>query len=219
VEERRSWLPAGLESSRWEPDDRSSQRSDRRGKGRGEGPTAAADQPYDEGRPESKAGRWRREPDEAAEPIESKEPAEAEAEGSDSGDDAEGDRAKGRPRGRRGGRRPGAGRREEKAEDRREQRQEQRGRSDVDALGQDKHRQVVGQRYGLSRARQLLFYGICVAFLIAAFIGLRAAADQLDKAPAHDPDKAPWSRPSAPQGPLGGFEPRKPGQKGPTHFQ
>jgi hypothetical protein len=151
VEERRSWLPAGLESSRWEPDDRSSQRSDRRGKGRGEGPTAAADQPYDE--------------------------------------------------------------------DRREQRQEQRGRSDVDALGQDKHRQVVGQRYSLSRARQLLFYGIFVAFLIAAFIGLRAAADQLDKAPAHDPDKAPWSRPSAPQGPLGGFEPRKPGQKGPTHFQ
>jgi hypothetical protein len=86
-------------------------------------------------------------------------------------------------------------------------------------MGQDKHREVIGKQYGLSRGRQLLYYGIFVAFLVAAYFGLRAAADELDKAPARDPDKAPWSRPGAPQGPLGGFEPRKPGQKGATDFQ
>ena len=86
-------------------------------------------------------------------------------------------------------------------------------------MGQEKHRKVIGQRYGLSRGRQFLYYGIFVAFLVAAYIGLRAAADELDKAPAHDPDKAPWSKPGAPQGPLGGFEPQRPGQKGATDFQ
>jgi len=92
-------------------------------------------------------------------------------------------------------------------------------RSTVDAMGQDKHRQVIGQKFGLSRGRQFLYYGIFVAFLVAAYIGLRAATAQLDKAPAHDPDQAPWSQPGAPQGPLGGFEPAKPGQKGPANFQ
>jgi hypothetical protein len=48
-------------------------------------------------------------------------------------------------------------------------------------------------------------------------VGLKAAADQLDKAPAHDRDQAPWSKAGAPQGPLGGFVP--PGHKGPTRFQ
>ncbi len=86
----------------------------------------------------------------------------------------------------------------------------------VDAMGQDKHRKVIGQRYGASRSKQLLYYGIFIAVVIGGYLGLKAAADQLDKAPAHDPDKAPWSRPGAPQAPLGGFET---GRKGPTKFQ
>ncbi|MEK6252511.1 MAG: hypothetical protein AABM43_11310 [Actinomycetota bacterium] len=52
-----------------------------------------------------------------------------------------------------------------------------------------------------------------------SYVGLKAAVDQLDKAPAHDANKAPWSQPGAPQIPLGGFAPRKQGQKGPTRFQ
>lgn len=86
----------------------------------------------------------------------------------------------------------------------------------VDAMGQDKHRRVIGQRYGASRSKQLLYYGVFIAVVIGGYLGLKAAADQLDKAPAHDPDKAPWSRPGASQAPLGGFET---GRKGPTKFQ
>jgi hypothetical protein len=92
-------------------------------------------------------------------------------------------------------------------------------RSDVDAMGQDKHRKVIGQRYGASRGRQLLYYGIFVAFLVVCYIGLSAAVSHFDKKPAHSPAVAPWSKQDAPQGPLGGFEPRKAHQRGPTHFQ
>jgi hypothetical protein len=90
--------------------------------------------------------------------------------------------------------------------------------SDVDARGEDKYRKVIGQ-HNPNRARQFLYYGIFIAFIVVAYLGLSAAVDRLDKAPAHDPAQAPWAQPRAPQGPLGGFEPRKPGQKGPTHFQ
>jgi hypothetical protein len=85
-------------------------------------------------------------------------------------------------------------------------------------MGQDKHREVVGQRYGASRGRQLLYYGIFIAFIVFGYLGLKIAVAELDKAPAHDPDQAPWSRPNAPQGPLGGFEPRERGAKGPVEF-
>jgi hypothetical protein len=95
--------------------------------------------------------------------------------------------------------------------------QREEERSTVDAMGQDKHRQVVGQRYGASRARQLAYYGIFIAFVIGGYLGLKVATDRLDKAPAHDTNQAPWSKPNAPQGPLGGFVP--PGHKGPTRFQ
>ena len=91
--------------------------------------------------------------------------------------------------------------------------------SGVDAMGQDKHRKVSGQRYGLSRGRQVLYYGLFVVFIIAAYIGLKAGADALDKPPAHDADKAPWSKSGAKGEPLGGFTPTSPGQKGATDFQ
>ena len=91
--------------------------------------------------------------------------------------------------------------------------------SKVDAMGQDKHREVSGKRYGLSRGRQFLYYGLFIVFVIGAYIGLKAATDTLDKAPAKDPDQAPWSKPNAPGGPLGGFTPKSPDQKGSTDFQ
>ena len=86
-------------------------------------------------------------------------------------------------------------------------------------MGQDKHRKVTGQRYGASRTKQLAYYGAFVAFVIVAYLGFKAAVDHFDKAPAHDPNQAPWSKPGAPNEPLGGFTPRAPGQKGPTNFQ
>ena len=91
--------------------------------------------------------------------------------------------------------------------------------STVDAMGQEKHRTVIGQRYGASRARQFIYYGAFIAFVIAAYIGLKAATATLDKAPAKDPDQAPWSKSDATGEPLGGFEPEPSGQKGAADFQ
>jgi hypothetical protein len=90
--------------------------------------------------------------------------------------------------------------------------------SDVDAMGQDKHRPVIGQ-HKPNRAKHLAYYAIFVAFVIVAYIGLNAAVNHFDKAPAHDKASAPWAQPGAPQIPLGGFEPSHSHQRGPTHFQ
>ena len=78
--------------------------------------------------------------------------------------------------------------------------------SDKDAMGQDKRRQVVGQSWGPSKSRQLLYYGLAVAAVIALYIGGKIAIDQLDKAPAHNRDQAPWSQPNAPQTPPQRFQ-------------
>jgi hypothetical protein len=78
--------------------------------------------------------------------------------------------------------------------------------SKEDAMGQDKRRQVVGQGYGPSKARQLAYYGIAVAFIVLAYIGAKIAIDELDKAPANNPDKAPWAQPDAPQQPAKRFQ-------------
>jgi hypothetical protein len=63
----------------------------------------------------------------------------------------------------------------------------------VDAMGQDKRRQVVGQSYGPSRASQLFYYGIFVAFVVVLYFGAKIAISELDKAPARDTDQAPWT--------------------------
>ena len=65
--------------------------------------------------------------------------------------------------------------------------------SDVDAMGQDKHRKIIGQGYGPGKARQFLYYGIFLGFLVALYFGAQIAVDELDKAPAKNVDKAPWS--------------------------
>ena len=239
MEERRSWLPPGLESSGWEPDDRASQRRGAAAKrsgdagGRGNaasagaaapkaesssnaGPQAAASpwQPYDPDRPESKSstrsgGGSDPEPadtggdDQSRRKPEPESQTEKGAEPGDKRDQPDGERKE-----------P-----EAKAAEDGDREEQQGGRSDVDAMGQDKHRTVIGQRYGASRAKQFLYYGAFVAFVVAAYLGLQIAVDHLDKAPAHDKDQAPWSKPGAPNEPLGGFTPKSQGQKGPTNFQ
>lgn len=76
----------------------------------------------------------------------------------------------------------------------------------TDAMGQDKRRRVVGQSWGPSKARQALYYGLAIAFVIALYIGGKIAIDELDKAPAHNTDQAPWSQPNAPQTPPTRFQ-------------
>lgn len=207
-----------------EPDDRASQRAKAaRGEASDRGPAASSREPYDPNRPESKLGKSK-ETARSSGSAKSGKPAPRKSGGSHEWTEVteEGDAPAADPpqesdpqpkerKPRRQERKP----QPQAVEARKQARPE--GRSTVDAMGQDKHRQVVGERFGASRARQLAYYGIFIAFVVGAYVGLKAAADQLDKAPAHDRDQAPWSQQSAPQGPLGGFVP--PGHKGPTRFQ
>ena len=228
MEEKSSWLPAGLESSRTDPDDRASQRGrPEAGKRSDRAPKAAGEQgPYDQGDPP----RGRRSGSESGGPEKKKrEKPERrwtkQPEAKDSEPKADGKRepraeGKIRPKAEGNGQPKAAGKEEPKAKgaEPADQRSPGGQGSDVDAMGQEKHRRVIGQ-HNPHRGRQFLYYGIFIAFLAAAYIGLKAGADALDKAPAHDTDQAPWSKPGAPQGPLGGFEPSEPGKKGPAHFQ
>ncbi len=72
---------------------------------------------------------------------------------------------------------------------------------DLDAMGRDKRREVVGQSYGPSFAKQAGLYGGVLAVLAVLVIGFVILAGELDKAPESNPDEAPWSRPDAPQTP------------------
>jgi hypothetical protein len=65
--------------------------------------------------------------------------------------------------------------------------------SDVDAMGLDKRRQVGGQRYGASPAKQLAIYGGALAVIIALVIGAKLLTDELDQPPAVQEDSAPWA--------------------------
>ncbi|MEK6278015.1 MAG: hypothetical protein AABM29_08385 [Actinomycetota bacterium] len=70
--------------------------------------------------------------------------------------------------------------------------------SSVDAMGQDKRREVIGHSYGPTKKRQLAYYGIFVALVVVGYLGFQVAVKELDKAPATNPDKAPWSQGNAP---------------------
>ncbi len=65
--------------------------------------------------------------------------------------------------------------------------------SDVDAMGLDKRRQVGGQRYGASPAKQLAVYGGALAVIIALIIGAKLLTDELDQPPAVQEETAPWA--------------------------
>ena len=75
--------------------------------------------------------------------------------------------------------------------------------SDVDAMGLDKRRAVVGERYGASFAKQATIYGVFLVVLVAVVIGGKLAADELDQGPEVNADKAPWSQADAEQRPPG----------------
>ena len=67
--------------------------------------------------------------------------------------------------------------------------------SDVDAMGLDKRRSVVGHSYSASFGKQLLLYGIFLVVLGAVLFGGKMLADELDAPPAEYADEAPWSKP------------------------
>jgi len=65
--------------------------------------------------------------------------------------------------------------------------------SDTDALGLDKRRAVVGQRYSAPVSRQIATYAIVIAVILGAGFGIKLLVDDLDKAPAKAADRAPWT--------------------------
>jgi len=75
--------------------------------------------------------------------------------------------------------------------------------SDIDAMGLDKRRAVVGEKYGASFAKQATVYGVFLAVVVALVIGGKLAADELDKGPEVNADKAQWSQGEAEQRPPG----------------
>lgn len=72
------------------------------------------------------------------------------------------------------------------------------GPSNLDAMGRDKRRHVVGQSYGPSLARQATIYGIFLGVVAALALGFYLLAKELDQPPKTNQDKAPWSAPKAP---------------------
>ena len=71
--------------------------------------------------------------------------------------------------------------------------------SNVDAMGHDKRRQVVGKTYGPTLARQLVLYGIFLVIVVAIAFGVKVAVDHFDQPPKHFSAQAPWAQKGAKQ--------------------
>jgi hypothetical protein len=65
--------------------------------------------------------------------------------------------------------------------------------STVDAMGQDKRRQVVGHSYGPTRRSQIMFFVAVVVVVVVIVGGWLTLVGLFDKPPIHFTDKAPWS--------------------------
>ena len=72
-------------------------------------------------------------------------------------------------------------------------------RSDTDAMGREKRRQVAGGVYGPTRARIVTRFVIFFAFVILLLVGAKIAVDQVDQPPDTVSSEAPWAQPDSPQ--------------------
>lgn len=69
--------------------------------------------------------------------------------------------------------------------------------STVDAMGQDKRREVVGHSYGPSKRSQIMFFVAVGAVLVVIIGGWLALVAAFDKPPTDFEDTAPWSKTAA----------------------
>lgn len=65
--------------------------------------------------------------------------------------------------------------------------------SSVDAMGQDKRRQVVGHSYGPSRKSQFVFFGVLAALVAIVIGGSALAIGAFDQPPDEYADQAEWT--------------------------
>ncbi len=75
------------------------------------------------------------------------------------------------------------------------------GPSDVDAMGLDKRRAVIGGSYGPSKARVVGTFTAALSVIAIIAIGFFLLAKELDQPPETNVDAAPWSAADAPQRP------------------
>jgi hypothetical protein len=71
--------------------------------------------------------------------------------------------------------------------------------SNLDAMGQDKRRQVVGKQYGATVRKQLTVYGIFLAVVAVVVIAFLTVVSSIDNAEVALEDTAPWTEPTAAQ--------------------
>ncbi len=82
-----------------------------------------------------------------------------------------------------------------------EERLARHDQSDVDAMGLDKRREVIGGKYGPGIGKQVRLYGGVLIVIVALVIGFIVLVGQFDRSEANYEDQAPWSDPGAEQTP------------------
>jgi hypothetical protein len=74
-------------------------------------------------------------------------------------------------------------------------------RSEVDAMGNDKRREVVGQQYGATVRKRLLVYGGVVGVIVVVVIAFLTVVKGYDNRDVPLKDTAPWTEAGASQAP------------------
>ncbi len=74
-------------------------------------------------------------------------------------------------------------------------------RSEVDAMGQDKRREVIGKQYGATVRKRLLVYGAVVGTAIVVVIAFLTVVKGYDQRDVPLKDTAPWTEAGASQTP------------------
>lgn len=67
------------------------------------------------------------------------------------------------------------------------------GGHDLDAMGNDKHRQVVGRQYGATMRKRLLVYGAVVAVIVIAVVAFLTVITGYDDRDQPIENTAPWA--------------------------
>jgi len=73
---------------------------------------------------------------------------------------------------------------------------------DLDAMGNDKRRNVVGQQYGATVRKQLAVYGIFLAVVVGIGILFLTVVSNVDNREIPLEDTAPWTQATASQEPV-----------------
>ena len=70
---------------------------------------------------------------------------------------------------------------------------------DLDAMGNDKRRAVIGEQYGASARKRLIVYGIAVAVLILVVVAFTTVVRGVDERDIALEQSAPWAQPGSEQ--------------------